>query len=438
MTVQPLEPAEFKPVGDAYEYTWPVTGIQVAFDRVGESRDGGLWAEATFARWTPGQEPRLLHDTRFNLLATATKAGLVKTLERQTADEAIDWTNLLETACFLVKRRFRDGEPAVDLGLMERRPRAQWTIRPYLAPDRPAVIFGPGGCGKTWFGLTLALAAACCRPIIGQPLGDPRRALVLDYEANGDVHQERLDAIYRGARLGKQLPPGLIFHQRMSAPLVAAAGGIRRRIAKDGIGLILIDSLAQAAGELEESGPIVQCFGAMRSFGVPVIVISHVTKMSMQNADEPGNTQRRLSPFGSVYTENSAGNCWSLRRRGDEGSDASSLMLTHEKTNNHRYQPRHAYRVTFTPGADEDAPPASVTYAREDFAAAFADRMPLTDQIEHALKPGPMPIADLVETFSDERPQNVRATVSNLKRSGRIIQLQDHRYALSASHDHAM
>lgn len=427
-----LERPDISQLGDSYQLTWPITGVQIVFDRLVETREG-LFSEATFARYVPGQAPRLLLDTRFNLLSATTKAQVVKTLAGQL--EEVDWANVLETGCFLVKRRQREGDPAVDLALLPPSDRPRWVLRPYLSADRPAIIFGAGGGGKTMFALAAAVSCASGHPIVGQPVGPPRRVQILDYESDHYEHQARVRAICRGAGL-PPLAPNCLYHRRMPVTLAAAAPTIRREIATLGIGLVLIDSLAGAAGELEESAAILQCFAAIRSLGVPVLVISHITRASIQ-ADELANGRRRLSPFGSVFAENSAGNTWSLRRRGEEGAGSGSLLLVHEKTNNDRYHPRHAYRVSFLRDSptseEEDGELLAVTYRREDYGDAFEDHLPLTQKLLRLLdKDGPKTSQELLGLLPELKPTTVRATISNLKEAGRIVQLQDRRYAVGA------
>lgn len=424
-----LERPTVEQLGDLYQVTWPVTGVQIAFDRLTESRDG-LFAETTFARFVPGQAPGLLLDVRMNLLSGTTKGQVVKTLAAQIGD--VDWLNVLEAGCFLVKRRFRDGDPAVDLASVQGGEQPRWIIRPYLASDRPALLFAAGGTGKTMFALALAVACASGRAFVGHAVGPPRKVLVLDYESDRYVHRERVNAICAGAGFGA-LPPDLIYHRKMDVPLAIAAPALRREIAERGIGLAVVDSLAQASGELEESGPIVQCFGAIRSFGVPTIILSHITKGAMQ-ADEEGSGRKRLAPFGSVFSLNSAGNAWSLRRRGGEDESGGSLLLVHEKTNNGRYFARHAYRVSYLQEAGEDGALLSCSYHQEEYGESFSDHLPLTEVILRLLtKDGPKTPADLLTALPDVAGATLRSTLSNLKSGGRVVQLDDRRYAAHAS-----
>ena len=421
----PLERPDTARIGDAYRYTWPTTGVRVELDRLQENRDG-LVAEATIARLV-GAQPHLLHDARLNLLSTQTKAGLVRALEKQAQD--VDWQNVVETFCFLAKRTFRDGDPALDLMAEPPPPRPRWLLKPYLEHAGPTTLFGPGGSGKTYLVDAMAVTLATGRSLLGFP-SEPVKVLLLDYEADRATHYQRIQAVQLGHNRTEDLD-GLIFYRSMSAPLYAAAPGLRRQVADLGIGVVFTDSLSLACGgDLKESSDVLRCFAAARSMGVPHLFIAHVTKEQVRSTEEGGS--RRMSPFGTIYTENQSRNTWSVQRSGEEGDDEGHVALVHEKTNNGRFQKRHAYRVRFTPDPQDEDAVAAVEYRPVDLASvpAFSERVPLTDRLLAELRDGGKDLEALYAQVPDQPQNKIRATLSYLGKQGKVVRLDPRRYGL--------
>jgi hypothetical protein len=370
-----------------------------------------------------------LADARLNLLSSPGRQAVLRDLREQATDIAPEqWLNILQQACYLGKRAYRDGDPPIDLMAMTPPARPRWLVKPYLEYAGPTTLFGPGGTNKTYFGDALAVSLAVGRPIVGFPQ-ETVRVLILDYESDDATHYERCMALQRGHNIPENLD-GRIFYLALKVPLHAAVNGLRRFIADNKIGCVISDSLSLAVGgELESAAEILRCFGAARSLGVPFLFISHVTKAQVKGSEDGA---RRLSPFGSIYTENQSRNTWSIARDGEEGSDEGHIALVHEKTN-WRYQKRHAYRVAFTNDPHDEDSVLAAEFVPVDMGsvAAFSERVPLTERVYRALTAGSKTMQELYEV-APEAPQNtVRATVNNLKKQGKIIPLQGNVYGLA-------
>src|SRR5690242_21742448 len=95
--------------GDVYGLTWPC-GIAATVERFSETR-GELTAEVTITTTRP---PRagLLHSARFNIMSTAARTTLAKSLAQRDPD--LDWAALLEGLCFKTRDRYREGDPSID------------------------------------------------------------------------------------------------------------------------------------------------------------------------------------------------------------------------------------------------------------------------------------------------------------------------------------
>jgi hypothetical protein len=231
--------------------------------------------------------------------------------------------------------------------------------------------------------------------------------------------------------------PARIYYRSMTGPLAEAAPYLRRETDRLGADVAMYDSLGMACGgELESAESILRCFTGARIVGRPAVFASHVTKAAMRGDGE--NSGRRLSPFGSVYTENAARNTWSLEWAGEEGEDEGAVALVNQKTNNGQYQKRHAYRVRFVNSAEDEAGETQVSaveYRRCELSevAAFQKQQSLADQVLQSLLRGAKTPKDAAEEIGAPADQ-VRSRLREMADRGKVIQLPDKRYAAAASY----
>lgn len=405
-----LEKPVFEKLGDVYRYTWPATGVRVELDYFNEAH-GDLYAELTFAKLV-GAEPVFLADTRLNITSSDMQSRLAKKIAGK--HPGVEWDDLLGVLCFLAKNQYRNGDPPIDLMAQDPPARKRWVVKPYWEASRPTTLFGPGGSNKTYIGDAWAVSLATTAPIVGIPAADQRiKTLLVDYESDDSVHYERVLAIQRGHGLPDNLD-GWIFYDHPGVPLVNCARRLRRFIAERGIGAVIIDSLSLACGgDLEESRAILQTFAAAISLGVPFVFLSHVTKAGIETAKGGAN---RLSPFGSIYTENQSGNTWSVVRDGDEGAELGHLALVHEKTN-WKYQKRHGYKVLIenNPGDPDELQACTFSPEQLGDAGYFTEKQTLTQRCLAVLSRGEATTEALYEAIPDATPGSIRGTLARLE-----------------------
>jgi len=398
-------------VGEIYRLIWPF-GIEAELERIAEHKDE-LTAEVTMRTSRP-PSPGLLHSARFNLMSTQARRTLSQSLRERDPD--LDWAALVEQMCFLVRERYRNGEPPIDLReALPAEPR-RWLVEPFVENEGATVLFADGGTGKSLAALAIAVTVASGCSVLGHLYGEPAPTLYLDWETSRDTMQERLDAIAAGAHI-RERPE--IYYRRMTASLVESAANVRRDIAKLGIAFVVIDSLGAArAGEPESADMTIRLFNAARSLGVPWLGVDHVTKST-------GNDSAR--PFGSTYTHNLARLTWSMDKSQDEGEDSLILSLTNRKRNNGRLFSPQGYRLTFTTTDDRLT---SVEFRHQDLTqTALAGRVPLKQRILAELRGGPLEQPALAERLGAD-PVQVRARVNELAKAEKVVRLDDHRVAL--------
>jgi hypothetical protein len=134
----------------------------------------------------------------------------------------------------------------------------------------------------------------------------------------------------------------------MTGALVDEARRIRADVARLGIGLVIIDSLAPASGpEPETAGAVLPAMNFLGSLsGVTRLVLAHVS-----HANEAARDPR---PYGSVFVWNISRSCWYVQRS-SEDRDQLVLGLYHKKANDERLHDAMSLRFAFagdtiTPG----------------------------------------------------------------------------------------
>lgn len=413
------EPPNVATVGDAYVFSWPGLPVRIEVDYFIETR-GDLYAELTIAE-TLSDPPVLIHNSRLNLNAANTRSSLVKDLT--AADGSLPWATMLEEVCFLAKRYYRQGDPAVRLRDVEVSTSDRWLLRPYIEADQGSmsVIYADGGSGKSLLALAMAVTLAGDDQIVGRRIGPPVRAMYLDWEAGPMVQHKRLKSIAAGAGFG-DMPDTL--YRRMRVPLVYAAPAIRRELDDHGIGVVFVDSLGAAGdGPIEESAVALATARAMASFKRPIMAVHHM----------PKNIEGRRGAgamFGSVYYANACRIAWELRGEKNEASQTIAVGLVNTKNNNGPLERRHAYEIAFRNDSRGDPVTIAVQPVDASRVAELHKDKPLGDQIVELLKTGALTRTEVASELAIS-PDYASKELSLLKDRGKVIALPDKRWGVA-------
>jgi len=404
------------PVGDAYVFSWPGVPVRVEVDYFVETR-GDLYAELTIVD-TLSDPPTLIHNSRLNLNAANTRSSLAKDLA--ATDGSVPWATMLEEVCFLAKRAYRQGEPAICLRDVEVDTADRWLLKPYIEADQSSmsVIYADGGSGKSLLSLAMAVTLAGEDQIVGRRVGPPVTAMYLDWEAGPMVQHKRLKALATGAGFG-DMPDTL--YRRMRVPLAYAAPAIRRELDDHRIGVVFVDSLGAAGdGPIEESATALATMRAMASFKRPIMAVHHMPK-NIEGKRGAG------AMFGSVYYANAVRVAWELRGEKNEASQTIAVGLVNTKNNNGVLESRHAYEIAFR--NDSRGDPVTITVKSVDSGrvADLHKDVPLADQIVELLKHGALTRAELASELSVS-PNYASKELSRLKNRGKVIALPENRW----------
>lgn len=325
---------------DSYRFLWKEDGIDVLIDRLHEEKDG-LKCELTISTSRP-PSPGLLREGNFNLSAAPTRTAWVKELQLRAPES--DWYGIFETICAKSRRRWRDGEPLIDLSKVVVSQELPYLAHPLVIEGAASVLFADGGSGKSLLALAIAISVATGQEII--PGIVPLRCgpvIYWDWEWGEESHAERVQAICEGA--GIEMPENMLYYQHEMASVMEAAPRMRKRVAETGAVFVVVDSLGFARGGDANSQELtVRMFSAFRTLGVPVLAIDHVTKSKEDKTP--------THSFGSAYTYNAARLMWRMDAAKEEGRNDFYCALVNTKTNRKFQKPR-GFKVLVTTDEDE-------------------------------------------------------------------------------------
>jgi hypothetical protein len=398
--------------GDVFVWTWDEEDVRIRLSRLRED-DGDVVADVRITTARPVEGGRYGHffAGRVNLSAPRSRRDLARELAALQAK--INWRALLEHAFVETLDLFESGDPVVNLADLPEPETPPYLLEPLLQQGKPTVVFAPGGTGKSYLCLALGLAVQEGLPLpSGLRVRQKCPVLYLNWEDDAEDQRVRLGWLARGWRLEK-IPSFL--HRRMHRPLADDLGAVRQCVAEEGVGLVIIDSIAMAAGgEMIEAEPVIRFFQALRELRTSALIISHISKNDL--------LQKQSTPYGSVFVLNGARSAWELRRE-SESENEIVLALYHRKVN---HGPLHGspigLRILFDP-ADR---------AVFLYAADIAEHPDLSEsanlgwRIMAALRAArhPLSTVQLAERLGVGE-DHVRVTLSRLRKAGRVVRLSE-------------
>ncbi len=389
--------------------TWP-DGAAISFARVVEG-SRGVSAEVSVT-WQGAE----LDYGALNLLATRSRDGLVKKLERAVPD--VPWSAYLDLACRRMVARLREGEPVVEVLPRPRDPARvllNVSAGPFFVAGEPTLLYADVGTGKGY----LAMAGAGAM-MTGEPIGPFHptrgglRVLYLDWEASEPEIAGRLYGIGRGH--DQPIPRGLFWYRKMTRPLADDAAAVRAMVARHAIDVLIVDSAGPAARASEpgDLDAVFRLFEMLRVQAATPWILGHIAKGS-RDAD-------RATPYGSTFWRALARDLWEVRRS-TEGDDPAvvTVVLRHDKRN---FGPRLrecAVRFTFAP---DDAVTVESTDLRDTPDLLRHGALP--PRIFDALRAEAATSKDLAERLGVAF-DTVDRTARRLRKNGALLGLPDTR-----------
>lgn len=356
--------------GLGYVLAIPRLATELAVDRLSRSR-GETHAELTVTCGLPGIHDGHLHQARLNLTSTTARATVAKHLAGRVQIEGLDWAELLEEVCRQVLKADRAGEPTVMVGTMPDRIGPAWRLEPILALDKPAILYGEGGTGKSTLAVAIAVSIQTGITVIPGWVPRATEVLYLDWETDAPDVDEKVKAIAAGAGIDG---PVSIRYREMVGPLADQVESIARDVTEAKIGFVAVDSVGLAAGSASDGGDAAETalrlFAAFRVLRTTVLAVDHVAKAE---ADAQARASR---PYGSIYKTNMARATFELRRD-ETGGDRSKIGIYNTKTNVGRRLSPIALWVDHRDGR--------ITYERADLDGRLEEALPYHERIAAAI-----------------------------------------------------
>lgn len=271
----------------------------------------------------------VLYTARLNLSSPAARQKMAEVLKLRTPGVNADWPGWLDILAQSVMGALAEGEPIAEIGFDAvdwEQPR--YAVMPLSPLGEPALLYGPGGSGKSLLALTMAVATASGRELLPgttQQLKGP--VLYLDWETNRQKINRRIISIAKGADM--EVPRG-IFYRRQYRPLAEDVEELALFVADHKIGFVVIDSAAQAIGHQGDYGDAnegaLRLFEGIRLLGeVSTVIVDHVSKQELTLAGKKGRV-----PYGSVYKINYSRAAWEVRPQEAQQMEGKLRVALHD------------------------------------------------------------------------------------------------------------
>jgi hypothetical protein len=149
------------------------------------------------------------------------------------------------------------------------------------------------------------------------------------------VHARRLKAIAAGH---PHLATAEVQYQFCTQPLFIMGHQLLRRIAHEGIDLLIVDSLGLACGgDPMAAEPALRIFSILRQCKCSVLLLAHPPKNSGEG--EP-------SIYGSIFNKALSRSVWELNKEQEIDHDQTRLGLFHRKSNLDRLHTPMGFLIT--------------------------------------------------------------------------------------------
>jgi hypothetical protein len=281
---------------------------------------------------------------------------------------------ILQKACSMVLKRYREGEPLRILTVGDPVEPLSYQVNPLVFRKKAAVLFADGGVGKSTVGLLVTMLVARGETVAGIS-ALKGRPLYLDWEDDEEVHKRRMNAI---AASHPSLKGAQIHYQPCNGQsLNMLAHTILRRIQTEQITFVVVDSLAASTRGDTGAEAATELFGDIRQLQVGCLFLGHIAKNVGEGQDP--------SIYGSVFFKNFARSTWELKKEQEVSSDVSILGLVNRKSNLSRTHEPIGLKVTQNNAAIHYEP-FDLTQANE-----LSKVLPAASQIRTLLESDGMP-----------------------------------------------
>ena len=321
--------------GSKIYLAWESEGIKMVVRKISDKSSTGLTGEVLI-EYLPHKiiDTNLGHHLmirKINLTSQQSLNTIIRALREMTDDyfPDIDWPKIMEQLVVNVSKYKGGNMESVLIGNTPVINEEKHYIFPFIRKNAINIIYGAGGSGKSYLSVLFGLLVQSGKSYAGLA-PDQGNVLYIDWESDPEDLNERLRAVKKGlVEVHPDIADIEFLYYRAKDKFVNEEDTIADMIVENNIGLIIIDSFGGAlAGEINDSEASMQLANCLRSLGVSILGIDHVSKSNSN------------SPIGTVYKVNLARNLWSVTSKIDEINNEMEVVLKHTKTNSKKENPR--------------------------------------------------------------------------------------------------
>ena len=312
--------------------------FEIAFERV-HDYERGIWCEASVKTELDDTTLMVVPPSRINLLSVNRSSGWRSLLDACKAfAHEVDWETAINPLIGETISIHRSVDTDNDLDLVDDEVIDPYLLKPFIASSGVSVLYGEGGLGKSLLALGMALSVSTGQPLFGEFPKVIGPVIYTDYEDDSSVHAARLRALRKGMKVEKGYP---IHHVSLVSKVANAQAELRRKVEQRDAVMVILDSIGMGrGGDATGAEDTIRLFRALRSLGVPVLAVDHVTKDDKRS----GKTD---TPYGSVYTINSARLLWAGRLASQPNDPEKLINLENTKANHTMIHRPMALRVNY-------------------------------------------------------------------------------------------
>ncbi|MAF43090.1 MAG: hypothetical protein CMI54_02825 [Parcubacteria group bacterium] len=361
----------------------------------------------------------ILSGIRINLTSQSARTTIAKRLKANPTVEEFDWPKMIDEICAATVKLQREGEPIKELWTSEDIPPLEYLIDPVLMKDIPTVMFGDKGVAKST--LSLLFYVILMLPWYDNPLGlkAPSRSIktiILDWEVPGYIAQWNAKKVQEGMGL----PAFPLYHRRCNYPLADDIEGIRNMIVDLKAEVIIVDSLARAAGGdlSKDTENANRFFAALDNLQVTSLIIAQTSK----NQDE-----KKKSIYGNALYTYYARSIFELCKSQEINEDTMSIALFHRFSNLTRLQKPMGFKLSFNG--------VGTKIERQELSAQeFKGKLTGQQVILAELKRGSKTVIELADSLEWEE-KSVRPLLSKMKGRKLIVNVGPNEWGLISTNE---
>jgi len=288
--------------------------LRLRLDRIHDESNGGIWCEisATLIFGDAEASPFLRFE-RTNLM-TSSKSGWGKIADALKESAGFNWD--------------RDIGPAIHASIEQHRTAAAshrqlvrinpsevgvpFLIAPLVSSTGLTLWYSAPGVGKSMMALAAAVQVSTGYPLIGAAPTEVGHTIYIDFEDDPTEHDIRFTALLKAVEWDGEAP---VTHFTVTGKFADAIGPIRALIRELDVKLVILDSMGQARGtDASDGDSTIKLVKALRSLGVPVLAIDHVTKVDNKGMkDGKIDNPDSIMAIGSQFSTAGARLAWFIQ-----------------------------------------------------------------------------------------------------------------------------